>query len=85
MLRGGEEGEDAAAKFLRLEAEGGGVIGAGHDPQLFGAAGGSINHFGVAAGERVVLAITDKKDGRPRLSPARRPQQKNPREIRLGR
>jgi hypothetical protein len=58
-----EEGEDAAAKFHGLKTEGRGVKRAGDDPELFGAAGGGVDPFRVAAGEGDVFFVTDEKDG----------------------
>jgi len=59
-----EETEDAATEFLGIEAVGSGVEGAGDDPELFGAAGGGVNHFRMAAGKRDILFITDEKNGK---------------------
>src|SRR5216684_4330799 len=59
-----EEGEDAAAKFHRLKAEGRGVKRAGDDPELPGAAGGGVNHFRMAAGQGDILFITNQENGK---------------------
>src|ERR1700687_66156 len=45
-----EEREDAAAEFFGFKAVGGGVEGARHDPKLFGAARGGVDHPRMAAG-----------------------------------
>jgi len=60
--RGGEEGKDAAAEFFRLEAEGGAVIGAGDNPELFGAAGGGVDPFRVSARQRDILFIANEEN-----------------------
>ena len=54
-----EESEDAAAEFLGRKAIRCGVKGAGDNPKLFGATGGGVNHFRMAAGERVVILVAD--------------------------
>src|SRR5690348_12926875 len=59
-----EEGEDAAAEFLGLKAVGGGVEGAGNDPELFGAASGGVNHFRMAAGKRDIFFIANEENGK---------------------
>ncbi len=54
--------QDAALEFGGLEAEGGGVEGAGDFPNLFGAARGGVDAFGVAARKRFVFFVADEKD-----------------------
>jgi len=61
---GGEEREDAAAKFLGFKTVGGRVIRAGNDPKLFGAAGGGVNHFRMAAGKRDIFFIANEENGK---------------------
>jgi hypothetical protein len=60
----GEKREDAAAEFFGGKAVGGGMKGARDDPELFGAAGGGVNHFRMAAGKRDVFFIANQKDGK---------------------
>jgi hypothetical protein len=59
-----EERKDAAAEFLGFKTVAGGVEGAANDPELLGAAGGGVNHFGVAAGKRDVFFITNQENGK---------------------
>ena len=64
-IRGGrEEREDAAAKFFGCKAVGGGVEGAGNDPELFGAARGGVNHFRMTAGKRDISFIAYEENGK---------------------
>lgn len=63
-----EKGEDAAAKFCGLVAESGRVESAGNFPELFGAAGGGVNPFGVAAGKRFISLVADEEHGKGALS-----------------
>lgn len=58
-----EKIQDAALEFGGLEAESGGVECAGDFPELFRAAGGGIDAFGVAAGEGFVFFVADEEDG----------------------
>ena len=65
--RGGvrrEEREHAAAEFFRFKAVGGGVEGARHDPKLFGAVGGGVDHLRMAAGQGHVHFIANQEDGK---------------------
>ena len=59
-----EKSEDAAAEFFRGEAVGRGVKRAGHDPELPGAAGGGVDHFRMAAGERFIFFVADEENGK---------------------
>src|SRR5262249_47642337 len=56
-----EERENAAAELVGLHAHGGSVHGVGNAPEFFGAASRVINHFGMAAGKRVIFFIADEK------------------------
>ncbi len=58
-----EEVEDATLKLGGLEADGGGVEGAGNFPELFGAEGGGVDALGVAAGEGFIIFVADQEDG----------------------
>jgi hypothetical protein len=60
----GEEREDAAAKFFGGEAVSGGVEGARDDPELFGAAGGGVNHFRMATGKRDIFFVANQEHGK---------------------
>src|SRR5229473_561624 len=59
-----EEGEDAAAEFFGCKAVSCGVEGAGDDPELVGAAGGGVDHFRMAAGERFIFFVADEENGK---------------------
>ena len=65
--RGGvrrEEREDAAAEFFGFKAIGGGVERARHDPKLFGAARGGVDHLRMTAGQGHIHFIANQKDGK---------------------
>lgn len=49
---------------MRLKTQGRGVEGTRNDPERFGAAGGRVDAFGVAAGEGVIGRIADEQDGK---------------------
>ena len=57
-----EKVENASLEFGGLEADGGGVEGAGDFPELFGAASGGVDELGVAAGEGFVFFVADEED-----------------------
>src|SRR5229473_2180705 len=59
-----EEREDAAAEFFGFKTVSGGVEGARNDPKLPGAAGGGVDHFRMAAGERFIFFIANEENGK---------------------
>src|SRR5260370_13266943 len=59
-----EEREDAAAEFFGFKTVGGGVEGARDDPKLPGAAGGGVDHFRMAAGQRHIHLVANEQDGK---------------------
>ena len=59
-----EESEDAAAKFFGFKAVGGGVERARHDPKLFRAARGGVDHLRMAAGQGHIHFIANQEDGK---------------------
>src|SRR5712664_2808976 len=61
---GREEREDTAAQFFGLKTVSGGVEGARNDPMLFGAAGGGVAHFRMAAGQGHILFIANEENGK---------------------
>src|SRR5207302_64874 len=59
-----EEREDTAAEFFGCKAVGGSVGCVRDHPELFGAAGGGVNHFRMAARERFIFFVTDEQYGK---------------------
>jgi hypothetical protein len=47
-----------------MEAQCCGVKGARNSPELFGAAGGGVDHFRMAAGKRYIFFITNQENGK---------------------